>query len=147
MARDVIPCCLAFTLRRPLIFLCCSMLSLSPFLLSSALYLASNVCASHGTVRAALASQYSKTHSLGTSYEFNPRDGWQTVNVTNTLHQARHPHKPSLYDTDHVNIPDLERRRTKKATIPRKHSSNQPLGAVGKTIKFIGNVINVVITW
>jgi hypothetical protein len=128
------------------------MLSLSLALLSWALYLAPNVCASHGTVRAALASWYSNAYTLGTSHEFNPKDGWQTVNVTNTLFQTMEPHDAALRDTDLVNIPDLEvleRRKTRKTPSSPNHSppGKQPLAAVGETIKFLGDVIDVIITW
>ncbi|KAF8719140.1 hypothetical protein AX14_011401 [Amanita brunnescens Koide BX004] len=33
--------------------------------------------------RALYKSRYTQTHSLGSSYTFDPRDGWQSVNVTN----------------------------------------------------------------
>ena len=37
-------------------------------------------------------SRYTQTHSLGNSYTFDPRDGWQSVNVTNMArkHEKRH---------------------------------------------------------
>lgn len=35
------------------------------------------------SARAISENQFDKAHSLGDNYVFDPRDGWQTVNVTN----------------------------------------------------------------
>ncbi len=42
--------------------------------------------------RALHKSRYTQTHSLGDSYSFDPRDGWQSINVTNTArnYEKRH---------------------------------------------------------
>lgn len=36
---------------------------------------------------AALERRYSTPHSLGDNYQFDPRDGWQTVNVSNLAYK------------------------------------------------------------
>src|SRR5438477_8402981 len=82
--------------------LCNSMFSLSFLVFLLALSVAPHVGASRGTVRAALASRYSRTHSLGPSYKFDARDGWHTINATNLLYQPRRLHD-SAYDLYHAN--------------------------------------------
>lgn len=39
--------------------------------------------------RAVLESRYTRPHSLGDNYVFDPRDGWETVNVTDMQYKYR----------------------------------------------------------
>ncbi|KAF8351549.1 hypothetical protein F5887DRAFT_938074 [Amanita rubescens] len=50
--------------------------------------------------RALHKSRYTQTHSLGDSYSFDPRDGWQSINVTNAAknYEKRH-NKPQNSDS------------------------------------------------
>lgn len=41
------------------------------------------------SARAISESRYSRAHSLGDNYLFDPRDGWQSVNVTNLAYKYR----------------------------------------------------------
>jgi len=104
--------------------------------ISAVLSIASIVCADRGTVRAASESRYSRTHSLGDSYKFDARDGWQTVNVTNLQYKYRRSHDSAS------NTSFLQARSAGQ-------SEPQPVlkDAVEKTIKVIGSAIDVVITW
>lgn len=77
-------------------------------------------------------NRYSHAHSLGDSYAFNARDGWQTVNVSNLPYK----YEPSK----------LEKRKA--------HKKLSGIGGIGKAIsdaikglKGIGKPEKVAITW
>lgn len=83
--------------------------------------------------------KYTRTHSLGRGYTFDPRDGWQTVNVSNL------PYKYS------PRSPDI--RRTAKI-IPQHTSHNGLANKVKETVKYVfkspigkGKPVPVTITW
>ena len=115
-------------------------LFLSPFPLSLATYLAKSP---HSVSQ----SRYSEAHSLGDHYVFDPRDGWQSANVTNL--QYKYPR-----DTDlRVNNQDLslKKRKVSKLKEQNRHSLS---GTVTKLVndaidglKAIGKPQTVKITW
>lgn len=116
-------------------------LSVSPFIAFSASGQA--VAPGRGTVHASTKSRYSRAHSLGDSYQFHERDGWQSVNIT---------------DMDYKYNKPLEKRGKKG-----KHSSKPPHGSKGNSglggainhilgdvwngLKAIGEPEPVTITW
>jgi len=93
-------------------------------------------------------SKYAKAHSLGENYQFDPRDGWQNINVTDLAYKYRRD-----------NITDV--RRTHSATKREHKSTNKPIKAtfglsetisgiisgVFKGLKAIGKPQTVLITW
>ena len=84
--------------------------------------------------RAISQSKYTVAHSLGDDYSFDPRDGWQAVNVTNLdyKYQFRKEHSP-------------QRRGKGKSAL------GDAIGGVVKNIwkglKGIGSKEPVTITW
>ena len=126
------------------------------FLLTSSS--ANSTTVTQGTVHAVSKSKYSRAHSLGDSYQFEPRDGWQNVNVTNL--QYKYPRfNPS--DSNQQGSSPFEKRGKQKGTQSKKKDpTNKGEGgdALGGTLKHIlGDVWNglkalgqpepVTITW
>ncbi|OBZ76632.1 hypothetical protein A0H81_04002 [Grifola frondosa] len=60
-----------------------TVLSLVPFLTTA-------TAADISAFQAALERRYTTAHSLGDTYQFDPRDGWQTVNVSNLQYKYNH---------------------------------------------------------
>lgn len=67
-----------------------------------------------------LEARYSQAHSLDDGYEFDPRDGWQTVNASSLYSRYT---RDLLEDEDHHRNASfsqtLERRRNKKIHKPQ----------------------------
>lgn len=87
-------------------------------------------------VRAISESRYTTAHSLGDNYKFDPRDGWQTVNVTNL--QYKYPRDAS------VSKPE-----SSKAITPSNGLSVavNSVKNVLKGLKLIGEPKPVTVTW
>ena len=70
--------------------------------------------ATTSSTRAVLLSRYSKAHSLGDNYVFDPRDGWKSVNATNLPYKYSHntPFNKAA-------AADLERRDDKHKNKPK----------------------------
>ncbi|KAF9498449.1 hypothetical protein BDN71DRAFT_1443276 [Pleurotus eryngii] len=100
---------------------------------------------------------YTKAHSLGANYQFSPRDGWHTVNVTNSIHTYRR----QVEDT-----PSVETREAKHASSKKSQSNPKSVSkpkqkpkeasggrfpsvsaAINKALTAMGKVSEVVITW
>jgi hypothetical protein len=106
----------------------------------------------HGIVNAMTRSHYSKAHSLGGAYEFDPRDGWQGANVTN----LQYKYKRELNDGN-VFGGSLEKRGKKKgrAKTGKKGGKNSDIGGsikhalngVWNGLKGIGKSQEATITW
>ncbi|KAH9482936.1 hypothetical protein JR316_0005036 [Psilocybe cubensis] len=95
------------------------------------------------SARAALSeSRYSRAHSLGDNYSFDPRDGWQSVNVTNLEYKYRR--NTSNGDRSH-SISD------KKSTAHPKSGLGTTISNVVKGVfqglKGFGKPEPVTITW
>jgi hypothetical protein len=118
----------------------------------------STTTASQGTVHAVSKTKYTRAHSLGNSYQFDPRDGWQHVNVTNLQYKYARSYTS---DSDQSSSP-FEKRGKKKGSKnpkPQKQNNKGKGGSnIGGTVKHIlGNVWNglkalgqpepVIITW
>ena len=60
----------------------------------------SNASASEtSSAQAVSTSEYTIAHSLGGNYTFDPRDGWQSVNVTNLQYKYRRNSSDKLSNT------------------------------------------------
>lgn len=118
-----------------------------------------------------LESRYARAHSLGNSYQFDARDGWQSVNITNL--QYKYSRDDDDDDPDEEIHDTLETRAGKKTTTkskakttskskPKKNttSNSQATSATSKvskvtssfkkvvdTLKGIGKAEPVTITW
>jgi hypothetical protein len=125
-------------------------------LIVPALSATSIATASKGTLHAVSRSMYSRAHSLGDSYKFNPRDGWQHVNVTNLQYKYTPSYSPNLDQQSN----SLEKRESSKSrnnqTKKQKHSGKGAsiggsikhiLGSVWNGLKAIGQPEPVIITW
>ncbi|KAI9512162.1 hypothetical protein F5148DRAFT_51988 [Russula earlei] len=83
--------------------------------------------------------EYAKAHSLGSGYSFDPKDGWQTVNVSNLSYK----HSPRSLDI----------RGIPKVTTPQPPLIDRLKGMVEKLWKGIQfwvkkeNPVKVAITW
>jgi hypothetical protein len=83
--------------------------------------------------------EYTKTHSLGRGYTFDPRDGWQTVNVSDLSYKYS-SRSPEIRST---------------AKIISQHTSHNSLAnKVKETVKYVlknpigkGKPVPVTITW
>ncbi|KZP12130.1 hypothetical protein FIBSPDRAFT_870621 [Athelia psychrophila] len=122
-------------------------LAVSPFIVSST----SAQVVAPGTVHAGSKSRYSRAHSLGETYQFHERDGWQSVNITDMDYKYNKPAGTVL-----------EKRGAKKGK-SKKHSTKPPHGSSGDTglggaishilgdvwngLKAIGEPEPVIITW
>jgi hypothetical protein len=109
----------------PLVLLAVS--SISPFFTTI-------TATSHATtVRAISESKYSNAHSLGDTYNFDPRDGWQNVNITDLHYKYR---RDSSFDSGIFNGEqglDFEKRTSSKP--PSKNSTKAVPMSIGGTVK------------
>jgi hypothetical protein len=102
-------------------------------------------------------THYTKPHSLGTSYKFDPRDGWETTNVTNLQYKYKRSGNTRGWDSDapdSLSLRDVVK-RSKSSTKHQKHVShhhdvgdaiNRVLGFF-KGLKGIGPKQDAIITW
>ena len=99
-----------------------------------------------GTVTRAVSetSKYHKAHSLGDDYRFDPRDGWEAVNVTDLQYKYRRDHESQL----------AAHRRTAKGKVKPPHQGDHGVGGVLKGVVGalkglvgIGKSEKVTITW
>ena len=120
--------------------------------------------------RMALERRYTTPHSLGNNYVFDPRDGWETVNMTNLLYKYSNSDDTDEGDEDSGDnhgvyshgsggMPassgtrsTLTRRAKKKSTNPPKPKAaagvlTNTLAKILDTIKGIGKPEPVTITW
>lgn len=79
------------------------------------------------TYHNSLESRYARAHSLGDGYQFDPRDGWETVNVTNLQYKYRREDTFELNDNaDEHETPNSEglvKRSSKKSNSHKKAKS------------------------
>lgn len=105
-----------------------TVLLLAPLYLASASYMP-NQRAPPGV---AAGLKYSRAHSLESGYNFDPRDGWQPVNISNLSYKYG-PSPPKVH------------RPTK--SISKLKSIFDPITKVLKGLKGIGKPEKVTITW
>lgn len=119
--------------------------------------------------RAASYAKYTTAHSLGSAYDFEARDGWSSVNVTNLNYKYRRdaeasslaPRHPKDSDAHHGKDShkhddgDHDGKHDKKKGGPKKAFSASSVGglvkgvtnSVFKGLKGIGKQEQVKITW
>ncbi|KAF9482497.1 hypothetical protein BDN70DRAFT_875068 [Pholiota conissans] len=90
---------------------------------------ASALAAQPSSARAISESKYATAHSLGDGYNFDPRDGWQSVNITNLDYKYKR-HSET----------DLDGRGVGNAIV-------KVVGDVVKGLKGLGKPVPVTITW
>ncbi|KZT71586.1 hypothetical protein DAEQUDRAFT_665784 [Daedalea quercina L-15889] len=94
--------------------------------------------------QSSLERRYSTPHSLGEVYQFNPRDGWEMVNITNLQYKYS---RSLIDDSEDSNGPVIPRSHTKRV------NKNAAAGLVGSvksivdTMKALGDPEPVTITW
>jgi hypothetical protein len=90
--------------------------------------------------RAIAKSKYTRSHSLGDSYTFDPRDGWQTFNASNLQYKYRR-------DSPKKGVPKKTAPATLKSPFKQAFAIAQSLGTVLNGLKGIGKPQPVVATW
>lgn len=107
--------------------------------------------AQSSSVRAVSESKYTKAHSLGNNYSFDPRDGWQSINVTNLQYKYRRRGNPDLDSTEGYSL-SLDRRAKNVQSTPHHTGGLGQVIAgvvadVWKGLKGLGTPEPVTITW
>jgi len=107
--------------------------------------------------------KYTRAHSLGSGYAFDPRDGWQTVNVSNLAYKYNRPRSPNFRRIAKTGTPYLPHgtvtHKVKTAT-PHASPDTFPKKVTNKVIqvtsavkniwegfKGIGEPSKVIVTW
>ena len=121
------------------------------FLAIPVLVLPSFVVATTGSVEAISRSFYTKPHALQ-SRGFDPRDGWQSANITNLQYKYRRDEDPL-----NSSMADFSKRsgKSKKAHPKKKASKSSKIGGsiahlledVWQGLKGIGSPQRATITW
>jgi hypothetical protein len=85
-------------------------------------------------------SRYSRSHSLGDSYEFDPRDGWETVNVTDLSYK---------YNTANNAARNVQLAERSIATSPfaKDSAAGRIIHDIWNGLKALGAPQSVTITW
>jgi hypothetical protein len=113
-----------------------------------------------GTVHAVSRSRYTRAHSLGENYKFEPRDGWEHVHVTN----MQYKYARSNISRSDTQSSALEKRGRKKGSKSSRKHGKRPgsngkgglgvggtikhvLGQAWNGLKAIGGPEPVIITW
>ncbi|KAJ6629086.1 hypothetical protein B0H10DRAFT_1987806 [Mycena sp. CBHHK59/15] len=100
--------------------------------------------------RAIAKSKYSKSHSLGDSYAFDPRDGWQTFNASNLQYKYRRDSDAAVYKKDSrtTKKPSVKQSQKPASTISKAAGIvDKVVGTVWKGLKGIGSPEPVIATW
>lgn len=114
-------------------------------LLSVLCLYSSSATATQGTVHAISKAKYTRAHSLSDDYHFDPRDGWEKVNVTNM---------PYKYARNNISDPNPLEKRAKQNGSKGDDDGGSGLGmlkhALGQAwngLKAVGGPEPVLITW
>ncbi|KAK2466137.1 hypothetical protein APHAL10511_001779 [Amanita phalloides] len=88
--------------------------------------------------RALHKSRYSQVHSLGDAYQFDPRDGWQSVNISDLTYK---------YEKRHLS--EKEHKEPHRSEAPQSFGQEawSLLKKVFSTLKGLGSPNSVTITW
>lgn len=93
-------------------------------------------------------SKYTKAHSLEDNYNFDPRDGWESINVTDLHYKYR---RNPLFDSTNSTTSQLAAKRSTKKPSKAGFALSETIGGiisgVFKGLKAIGNPQTVTITW
>jgi hypothetical protein len=100
------------------------------------------------TARAISRSKYTRAHSLGDHYSFDPRDGWQTVNATDLQYKYR-PHAQFANDSlkRELQERDEEDKKASKSKLSLGGALGGVIADVWKGLKGIGKPQTATITW
>lgn len=97
---------------------------------------------------------YTKAHSLRANYHFSLRDGWHTVNVTNSKHNYRRQVEGTpKRESKHASSEKSQSRSKTVSKSKSKPKSASPSrlpsvsAAIEKALTAVGKVSEVVITW
>jgi hypothetical protein len=84
--------------------------------------------------------KYSRAHSLGSDYAFDPRDGWQTVNISHLSH--KYTPRTSKAHTHKVN-------KTPPNSLPKvfENPAKNAINGIINGLKGTGKTEEVSITW
>jgi hypothetical protein len=99
------------------------------------------VATASSVVRTVSQSRYSKAHSLGDNYVFDPRDGWMSINATNSRHKISRNLRPDAINTPSSST--VERRNGKTD----EHTLFKLAKSIVKDIIAMGESLKVTITW
>ncbi|KAF8631561.1 hypothetical protein AX15_002315 [Amanita polypyramis BW_CC] len=91
-------------------------------------------------------SRYSKAYSLGDSYNFDPRDGWQFVNISNRAYKDNQIQAQYLNSRDYKNPQRGNKPKGTKQEGLADHFANF-LDDVFRRLKGLGSFTPVTITW
>ncbi|EKM59367.1 uncharacterized protein PHACADRAFT_169913 [Phanerochaete carnosa HHB-10118-sp] len=86
-----------------------------------------------------LEARYARAHSLGDSYQFDPRDGWQTVNATNLQYKYSRDYgdpnneREDDWEDDATGSDALGRRASKKSKSKSKSTNNSKSSSKSKS--------------
>ena len=97
-------------------------------------------------------SYYTKAHSLGEAYDFHPRDGWQSVNVTSMPYKYRRAKYGSgePNELDDKALLDLAQRSSKGQQTNTKNFLNgivHSIEEVWNGLKGVGKQDQADVTW
>lgn len=123
-----------------------------------ALFITHTIAADISGFDYSLEKKYSTAHSLGDNYRFDPRDGWQTINVTNLQYKYSRSDKDNGADNAAFEESSLRKRSSKKSKSSHKKATSKSIspssnGLVGSiksvldSLKGIGSAEPVTITW
>ncbi|GLB33704.1 putative secreted protein [Lyophyllum shimeji] len=97
------------------------------------------------SARAIARSRYSRAHSLGSDYQFDPRDGWTTVNATNLQYKYRR-NEQSLDNATSISDQQLGK-RAPSSRVGLGETLGGVVSGIWKGIKAFGDPQTVTITW
>lgn len=123
-------------------------------LFATSSFVAAVTTANQGTVHAVSKSKYTRAHSLGNDYNFDARDGWEHVNVTNMQYKyTRSQPDSALEKRGDSEGPKLSTRHGKNSESKGKGglgvggTIKHVLGQAWNGLKAIGKPEPVIITW
>lgn len=82
----------------------------------------------------ALEARYTRAHSLGDNYQFYPRDGWQTVNISNLQYKYR---REDAFSLDFEGDPDDSNELDDPGDLTKRDSKNSKSHSKVKTTSHV----------
>lgn len=110
---------------------------------------ASPVLAGYGTVHATSKTKYTRAHTLGDNYQFDAKDGWNHVNITNLAYKYAQSagdlgKRHSIHTTSKLSTPPGD---TLSSATSVGDILKNVVNGVFKGLKALGNPQPVTITW
>ncbi|KDQ64872.1 hypothetical protein JAAARDRAFT_202137 [Jaapia argillacea MUCL 33604] len=105
--------------------------------------------------RSVIYNRYTTAHSLGKPYGFDPRDGWESVNVTNLQYKYPQAHfdnhgESKTNNASSLDQPVLRKRKTNNSnskSLLSGGSLTHAINSVWNNLKGLGKAEAVTITW